>query len=109
MKYLYLSIAIVTEVIATNALNASQGFTKLVPSAIAILGYGFSFYFLSISLKILPVGIVYASWAGLGIVLTSLLAAFLFKQIPDTPAIIGMTLIIVGVMIMNLYSKNASY
>ena len=109
MKYLYLSIAIVAEVIATNALNASQGFTKLIPSILVVLGYGLSFYFLSFALKYLPVGIVYATWAGLGIVLSAAVAAFVFKQTPDLPAIIGMCLIIVGVLVMNLFSKTIAH
>jgi small multidrug resistance pump len=107
MGYLYLAIAIVSEVIGTNALKASDGFTKLIPSTIVIVGYGAAFYFLSLVLKSIPVGIAYAIWAGLGIVLVALAAAVIFKQIPDTPAIIGMVLIVSGVIVINVFSKTA--
>ena len=106
MKYLYLSIAIVAEVVATNA---SNGFSKVFPSILVVLGYGSSFYFLSLALKYLPVGMVYATWAGLGIVLSTALAAFLFKQIPDLPAVFGMILIIIGVFVMSYFSKAMSH
>lgn len=109
MAYLYLSIAIIAEVIGTSALKASQEFTKLYPSAIAIAGYGASFYFLSLVLKTIPVGIAYAIWSGIGITLITITGAILFKQIPDTPAIIGMTMIMSGVAIINVFSKNVSH
>jgi len=109
MKYLYLLVAIVAEVIATSALNASGQFTKLVPSIITCIGYGFAFYFLSLTLRSMPVGIVYAVWSGVGIVLVTLVGIVVFKQIPDLPAIIGMVLIIAGVLIMNLLSKTTGH
>lgn len=109
MKYLFLALAVVCEVAATNALNASQQFTKLIPSVITIVGYGCAFYFLSITLRTMPVGTAYAIWGGLGIVLTSIVAVFLFKQIPDTPAIVGMILIISGILVMNLLSKTTGH
>ena len=105
MKYLYLFAAIVAEVVATSALNASQQFTKLVPSVITIVGYLISFYLLSLALRSLPIGVAYAVWSGVGIVLTAMVGVYLFKQVPDTPAIIGMILIIAGVLVMNLFSK----
>jgi small multidrug resistance pump len=105
MKYLYLFAAIVAEVVATSALNASQQFTKLVPSLITIVGYLISFYLLSLALRSLPIGLAYAVWSGVGIVLTALVGVILFKQVPDTPAILGMILIIAGVLVMNLFSK----
>ena len=108
MGYLYLAIAILAEVIATNALKASEGFTNIVPSAIVVLGYGVAFYFLSLVLKTIPVGIAYAIWAGVGIVLITIIAAIIFKQIPDVPAIIGMVLIVSGVIVINLYSNTVS-
>lgn len=106
MGYVYLSIAIVTEVIGTSALKASEGFTKLWPSAIVLVCYGASFYFLSLVLRSIPVGIAYAVWAGVGIVLVALVAAIAFKQIPDMPAVIGMALIICGVVVIQLFSKT---
>ena len=105
MKYLFLAIAIISEVIATNAMNASQQFTKLIPSLLTILGYASAFYFLSLTLRTMPLGTAYAVWSGVGIVLTALVAMVLFKQVPDAPAILGMVLIIAGVLVMNIYSK----
>ena len=104
--YLYLTVAIIAEVIATSALKSSEGFTKLIPSIIVIAGYGISFYFFALLIKTMPLGIAYSLWAGLGIVLVTLVALIKFKQIPDLPALIGMTLIIMGVVIINLYSKT---
>lgn len=109
MKYLYLFAAIVAEVIATSALNASNQFTKWLPGLITIIGYGVAFYFLSLTLRTMPVGIVYAVWSGVGIVLVALVGMIFFKQIPDLPAVIGMVLIIVGVLIMNLFSKTTGH
>ena len=109
MAYLYLTIAIVAEVIATNALKASEGFTRLVPSIVVVVGYGAAFYFLALVLKVIPVGIAYAIWAGMGIVLVAIVAAIVFKQVPDLPAIIGMLLIISGVVIINVFSQTISH
>ena len=109
MGYLYLGIAIIAEVIATNAMKASEEFSKLIPSLIVIVGYGTSFYFLSLVLKILPIGIAYAIWAGMGIVLVGVTAAIFFKQVPDIPAIIGMLLIVSGVLVINIFSKTVSH
>ena len=105
MKYLFLAIAIISEVIATNAMNASQQFTKIIPSLLTILGYASAFYFLSLTLRTMPLGTAYAVWSGVGIVLTALVAMVLFKQVPDAPAIFGMVLIIAGVLVMNIFSK----
>lgn len=107
MGYLYLAVAIVSEVLATSSLKASEGFTKLVPSILVVLGYGASFYFLSLVLKSIPVGTAYAIWAGLGIVLVAIVAAVWFRQIPDLPAIVGMVLIIAGVVVIQGFSKTA--
>lgn len=107
MGYLYLALAIVAEVIATSALKPSQEFTKLVPSLIVIVGYGAAFYFLTLVLKTIPVGIAYAIWAGMGVVLVAIVAAVLFKQVPDLPAIIGMVLIVSGVVVIHLFSDTA--
>jgi small multidrug resistance pump len=109
MSYIFLTIAIVSEVIGTNALNASRGFTKIFPSIITIISYGFAFYFLSIVLKTIPVGIAYAIWSGMGIILVTVIAAIIFKQIPDVPALIGLSLIITGVIVINVFSKTVTH
>ena len=109
MGYLYLSIAIVAEVVATNALKASEEFSKLGPSIIVIVGYGIAFYFLSLVLKTIPVGVAYAIWSGVGIVLVAIVAAVIFKQVLDIPAIVGIVLIVSGVVVMNVYSKTIGH
>jgi small multidrug resistance pump len=109
MSYLYLTIAIVAEVIATSALKASEGFTNLIPSLIVAVGYGVAFYFLSLVLKTIPVGIAYAIWSGLGIVLISVIGLVLFQQKLDLAAIIGMGLIIAGVVVINVFSTSVSH
>ncbi len=109
MGYIYLAIAIVAEVVATNALKASEGFTRIGPVITVIVGYGIAFYFLSLALKTIPVGVAYAIWAGIGIVLVTTVAAVIFRQIPDTAAIIGMVLIISGVVAMNVFSKTIAH
>ena len=106
MGYLYLAMAITAEVIATSALKASEEFTRLIPSIVVILGYGAAFYLLSLVLKTIPVGVAYAIWAGMGI---AIVAAIMFKQVPDLPAIIGMVLIVSGVIVINVFSKTASH
>jgi len=106
MAYAYLFVAIVAEVVGTTALKASEEFTKLVPSIVVVVGYGMAFYCLSVVLRTIPLGIAYAVWAGLGIVLIAIVGAVMFKQIPDMPALIGMSLIIAGVVIMHLFSKT---
>jgi len=109
MGYVYLAIAIVLEVIATNALKASEEFTRLVPSIIVVIGYGTAFYFLALVLKTIPIGIAYAIWAGVGIALVAIVAAVVFKQLPDLPAIIGMLLIVSGVIVINVFSKTTGH
>jgi small multidrug resistance pump len=107
--YLYLLIAIVAEIIATTSLKASEQFTKLWPSVLVVCGYITAFYFLSLTLKKLEIGITYALWSGVGIVLVTITGALLYKQKPDLPALIGMAFIITGVVIINLFSKNAAH
>lgn len=109
MSYSYLAIAITAEVIATSALKASEEFTKLVPSLIVIIGYGVSFYFLTHVLKTIPVGVTYAIWSGLGIVLVTIAGIFLYKQTPDLPAVLGMGLIVAGVVVINVFSKTVGH
>ena len=105
--WLLLSIAILSEVVATSALNASDGFRRLWPAVITVIGYGFSFYFLAQVLRHIPVGITYAVWSGAGIVLISLIGWLVFKQKLDTPALIGIGLILAGVLVLNVFSKSA--
>ncbi|WP_035053009.1 DMT family transporter [Andreprevotia chitinilytica] len=108
-NWLFLAIAIIAEVIATTALKASAGFSKLVPSAIVVAGYGIAFYFLALTLRTIPIGIAYAMWSGVGIVLISLLGWLVYKQTLDAPAVIGIALIITGVLVMNLFSKSTMH
>lgn len=108
MAYIYLSIAIIAEVIATTALKYTNEFTRVIPSIVVVLGYGVAFYCLTVVLKTIPIGITYAIWSGVGIVLIGIVGAVLFKQILDIPALIGMALIIIGVAVINLYSKSVS-
>ncbi len=109
LGYLYLSIAIIAEVIATSALKASEGFTKLVPSSIVVVGFGVAFYCLSLVLKTLPMGVAYAIWSGLGIVLISIAGLIIFDQKLDMAAIIGIILIVSGVIVMNVFSSSVSH
>ena len=108
-SWVTLLIAIVAEVIATSALKASDGFTKLLPSVITVLGYGVAFYCLSLTLKHIPVGVAYAVWSGLGVVLITAVSWVLFGQKLDAPALIGMGLIVAGVIVMNVFSKSVSH
>lgn len=102
-------IAIIGEVTATSALKASSGFTKIFPSIIVLIGYGVSFLFLSLTLKSIALGVTYAVWAGIGIVLVSIVGLVFYKQTLDLPAIIGIILIIAGVITINLFSKSISH
>lgn len=107
MNYLWLAIAIVSEVIGTSSLKACAGFTRLWPSIIVVLSYSTTFYFFSLTLKTIPVGIAYALWAGAGTVLVALIGVFFFRQKLDAPAIAGMGLIVAGIVLMNIFSKSA--
>ncbi|GAB7562399.1 SMR family transporter [Methylobacillus methanolivorans] len=107
--WIYLAIAIVAEVIATSALKASDGFSQWLPSVLVVVGYGLAFYFLALTLRSIPVGIAYAIWSGLGIVLVTLIALVLYGQKPDLPAVIGMALIITGVVVMQLFSRTTGH
>ncbi|WP_413737285.1 DMT family transporter [Sodalis sp. RH21] len=109
ITYVYLLIAIISEVIATTSLKASAGFTKIYPSIIVLVGYTVSFILLSLVLKTMPVGIAYALWAGLGIVFVAFSGYIFFGQKLDIYAIMGMMLIIAGVLVINLVSKSASH
>ncbi len=109
MAYLYLAIAIVGEVVGTAALKATEEFTRLIPSLIVIVGYGTAFFFLTLALRTIPVGIAYAVWAGIGIVLVSAASWVLYKQSLDAPAIVGIALIVVGVVVINAFSSSISH
>ena len=106
MPYIFLSFAIVSEVVATTALKASAEFTKPVPSVIVVVGYAISFYLLTLVLRSLPVGVTYAIWAGMGIFLIAVIGAVYYKEIPDLPAVVGMVLIIAGVVVLQGFSKT---
>ena len=105
MGYVYLSIAIIAEVIATSALKASGEFTRLVPSAVVVVGYGIAFYSLTFVLRTIPIGVAYAIWSGVGIALISIVGFVMYRQVLDWPAILGIGLIIAGVVVINTYSS----
>ena len=106
---IYLGIAIVGEVIATSFLRASAGFTQLMPTLVVVVGYGVTFYFFSLALQTIPVGIGYAIWSGAGIVLISFIAYFVHGQTLDLPALVGMALILAGVLVINIFSKSTGH
>ncbi|GLR04067.1 QacE family quaternary ammonium compound efflux SMR transporter [Vibrio hyugaensis] len=104
-----LSIAIICEVIATSSIPKTEQFTKMMPSTVVIIGYGIAFFLLSVTVKSMPVGIVYAIWSGAGIVLVAAVGYFLYGQKLDLAAIVGISFILTGVMIVNLLSKTAGH
>ena len=108
-QWVFLSVAIISEVVATSALKASDGFSRLWPSLIVVAGYGAAFYFLSLTLRTIPVGVAYAIWAGAGIALIALVSWLAFGQKLDIPAIIGLLLIVAGVVVINVFSKSVSH
>lgn len=103
--YLMLTLAIALELVATNALKASQGFTRPVPSVITVVGYAGSFYLMSLCLKELPLSVTYAIWSGVGTAVTALLGFLLWKEGVDLPRVLGILLIIGGVVLVNLNTK----
>ncbi len=103
--WMFLFIAIVSEVIATSALKATQDFTRVWPSLIVVIGYVSAFYFLSLTLRTIPVGIAYAIWSGVGVALITLVAWLNYGQTLDMPAFIGIALIVSGVVVLNVFSK----
>lgn len=107
MNWIFLSVAIIGEVIGTSALKASEGFTRPLPALVCMLAFAIAFYFLSLTLKVLPIGIVYAIWSGAGIVLISILGYFVFGQRLDLPALVGIGLILLGVVVINTLSGSA--
>ncbi len=106
MHYVYLMIAIVSEVTATSALKASNGFTQVLPSGVVVVGYAAAFYFLGLCLQRMSVGVAYAIWAGVGIVLVGLVGRVMYDERLDFAAITGMALIIAGVAVINLWSST---
>ena len=109
MAYWYLAFAIVAEVIGTVALKLTDGFSKPLPVIVVIIGYGISFYLLSLVVKTIPLGVTYAIWSSVGIVLLGIIGIFLFDEIPDFAAMLGMALIVLGVIMINLFSKTLGH
>ena len=107
MHWLHLAIAIVAEVIATSALKAAAGFTRPLPSLVVVAGYGLAFYFLSLALRVIPMGVAYAVWSAVGIALVSLIGWLVYDQRLDAPALLGMGLIVAGVAVIQLFSRTA--
>ena len=106
LPYLYLALAIGFEVVGTSALKASETFTRLVPGLVTLIAYTASFVFLALSLRTIPIGIAYAMWSGLGIVLIALVGWFWFRQTLGTPALIGLALIVGGVVLVDAFSQS---
>ncbi|WP_407650336.1 DMT family transporter [Halomonas kalidii] len=109
MAFVYLALAIVAEVVATSALKASDGFTRLWPSVTVVIGYGLAFYLLALVLRSVPVGIAYAFWAGLGIVLVTLVGLVVYGERPDPPALLGLAMIVGGVVVIQVFSSVSAH
>jgi len=109
MSYFYLALAIAAEVAGTSLLKVTEEFTKLVPTTFLVIFYVISFWLMTLALRDLPLGVVYAVWSGLGIVLVAIIGAFVYKEVPDLASIIGMALIISGVVVMHLFSKSIQH
>jgi small multidrug resistance pump len=101
-----LFLAILSEVIATTSLKFSEGFTRLVPSVVVVIGYGLSFYLLSVALKAMPLGVAYAIWSGVGLILTVIAGMVLFRETLDWARVVGILLIIAGIVFINVFSKS---
>jgi small multidrug resistance pump len=106
MSYIYLALAIAAEVAATSLLKTTEEFSRLVPTTFLVVFYIISFYLMTLALRDLPLGVVYAVWSGLGIVLVACVGAFVYKEIPDLGSLIGMSLILSGVVVMHLFSNS---
>jgi|TARA_B100000700_G_scaffold237891_1_gene264238 small multidrug resistance pump len=109
MTYVFLALAIIAEVVGTTALKASEEFSRFWPSVLVVVCYGLAFYLLSLALRTLPVGIAYAFWAGLGIVLVTLIGIVVYGERPDLPAVLGLGMIIGGVVVIQVFSSVASH
>jgi small multidrug resistance pump len=108
VQWIFLAVAIVSEVIGTSALKASEGFSRFWPSVIVVVGYASAFYFLSLTLRTIPIGVAYAIWSGAGVALIALISWLLYGQSLDLPAIVGIALIVAGVVVLNLFSRTVS-
>ncbi len=108
-QWIFLSVAIISEVIGTSALKAAEGFSRLWPSVIVVVGYAVSFYFLSLTLRTIPIGVAYAIWSGVGVALIALISWVLFGQSLDFPGVLGISLIMAGVIVINLFSTTVSH
>jgi len=107
-KWFFLVVAIISEVAGTSALKSAEGFTKFWPSTVVVVGYASAFYFLSLTLKTIPVGIAYAVWSGVGTALIALIAWVFMGQKLDWPAVVGILIIVSGVLVLNLFSKTVT-
>ncbi len=109
LHYVYLVFAVIAETIGTTALQASQQFTRLGPSILVVIGYGLAFYLMALTLRHMPVGIVYAIWSGLGIFFIAVIGWLVFGQKLDLPAVLGLGLIMAGILIIHLFSKSSGH
>ena len=108
-NWMFLGLAIVSETIATSALKSSDGFSRLWPSVLVVTGYSAAFYLLALTLRTIPVGVAYAIWSGVGVVLIALVGWLIYGQKLDAPALIGMALIVSGVIVMNVFSTTSGH
>lgn len=108
-SYIFLFVAIIFEVVATSLIKTSNGFTNILPTVSLLALYGAAFYLLSLAVKTIPIGISYAIWSGAGIVIIALVGIFFFKQHLDVPAVLGISLIMAGCLIINLFSKVSAH
>jgi len=109
VHYVYLALAILTETVGTSAIQASQQFTRLWPSLLVVIGYTASFYFMALTLRVMPIGIVYAIWSGVGIVLIAAIGYAVYDQKLDAPAVAGITLIVAGIVVIQLFSATKTH
>lgn len=109
LHYIYLLVAVAAETVGTSALHASQQFSRFMPSVLTVVAYGFSFYMMALTLRFMPVGIVYAIWSGLGIVFIAIIGYLVFGQKLDLPAVLGMSLILAGILVIHMFSKTAGH
>jgi small multidrug resistance pump len=109
LTYIYLILAVAAETVGTTALQASQQFTKAAPSVLVVISYAIAFYLLSLTLRTMPVGVVYAMWSGLGIVFIALIGYLVFGQRLDWPAVLGIAMILGGILVIHLFSRTAPH
>lgn len=109
VHYFYLILAVAAETVGTTALQASQQFTRLIPSVLVVIGYGLAFYLMAQTLRVMPVGIVYAIWSGLGIVFIAAIGYMVFGQKLDLPALLGIAMIVGGILVIHLFSATSTH